>query len=219
MTPSAVPQMRDLAAMHSNLMEKLRGGFELAVELLSGNHTHLLSDIEAELLSNNKAALLSGNKPEILSNNQMPIFSGNRIEFFSNLKIDIRIENRGNNNGNHPGTADAGNAGHARRRAATCPVDRPDAHTRSRHAAHAALVDRSGRAFGSGDESRTIRPVVAPSSNRRDSSRRRWDAVMLCQHLRQLEAEMLAAGLRETFRGKAWSTVAASGSISTATST
>jgi len=28
---------------------------------------------------------------------------------------------------------------------------------------------------------------------------------MTCEHLRQLEAEILAAGLRETFRGKAWS--------------
>jgi hypothetical protein len=28
---------------------------------------------------------------------------------------------------------------------------------------------------------------------------------MLCEHLRQLEAEILAAGLRETFRGQAWS--------------
>jgi hypothetical protein len=95
----AVPQVRDLAAMHSNLTDKLRGAFKLAVDLLSGNETHLLSDIEAELLSNNKAALLSGNKPEILSGNQMPILSGNRVSILSNLKIEIHIEN----SGNHPG--------------------------------------------------------------------------------------------------------------------
>lgn len=28
---------------------------------------------------------------------------------------------------------------------------------------------------------------------------------MTCQHLRQLEAELIAAGIPETFRGKAWS--------------
>ena len=27
---------------------------------------------------------------------------------------------------------------------------------------------------------------------------------MTCKHLRQLEAEIIAAGLRETFRGRAW---------------
>lgn len=28
---------------------------------------------------------------------------------------------------------------------------------------------------------------------------------MTCEHLRQLEAEIIAAGIRETYRGKAWS--------------
>jgi hypothetical protein len=128
--PMAVPQVRDLAAMHQSLTDKLRGAFKLAAQLLSGNETHLLSDIEAELLSNNKAALLSGNKPEILSNNQMPILSGNRVSILSNLKIEIHIENSGNNNG-HPGMPGTPGApvNHVRPSAvpmhSTAPVTRP----------------------------------------------------------------------------------------------
>lgn len=140
-TPAAMPQMRDLAAMHSGLMDKLRGAFDLAVELLSGNQTHLMSDIQADLLSKNKAellsgnkakvlseispTLLSGNKPEVLSNNQMPILSGNRVSLFSNLKIEIHIENSGNNNGNHPGGPGAPGAAPMRSSTSTAPYAVP----------------------------------------------------------------------------------------------
>jgi hypothetical protein len=89
---------------------------ELAVNLLSGNETNLLSGNKPELLSKNKAELLSDNKTEllsknnpkllsdnkqkILSNNKTAILSGNHFSFFSGLKIEIHIDNVGNNSGN-----------------------------------------------------------------------------------------------------------------------
>jgi hypothetical protein len=81
---------------------------ELAVNLLSGNETNLLSGNKPELLSKNKAELLSDNKtellsknnPKLLSNNKTAILSGNHFSFFSGLKIEIHIENVGNNSGN-----------------------------------------------------------------------------------------------------------------------
>lgn len=123
-SPQKAPQHRPLAqpgAMLDHLKQfaadqkpqwdELLRAFKLAVNLLSGNETNLLSGNRPELLSKNKAALLSGNspevlsgnKPKILSDNHTPILSNNHfsLSFLSNLKIDIHIENTGNNNGNN----------------------------------------------------------------------------------------------------------------------
>ncbi len=61
---------------------------DIAVDLLSGNQT--------DLLSKNKTALLSGNNPKVLSENTTPILSGNSFSLFSNIKVEIHIENSGN---------------------------------------------------------------------------------------------------------------------------
>jgi hypothetical protein len=173
---AAVPQMRDLAAMHGSLMDKLRGALDVAVDLLSGNHTHLLSDIEAELLSNNKAELLSGNKtkvlsdispnllsgnkPEVLSNNQMPILSGNRVSFFSNLKIEIHIENAGNNNGNNNGSAVG--PGSPMRPAPTAPFA-PSGMRPAVTAPHAPGGTSAGAYYGPGSGPAPGTPIPPPA--------------------------------------------------------
>jgi hypothetical protein len=112
-------QLKKVGQLQKPRWESLLRALELAVNLLSGNETNLLSGNKPELLSGNKAALLSGNcpkllsgnetellsgnKPKILSDNQTPILSGNRfsLSVLSNLKIEIHIENTGNNSGNH----------------------------------------------------------------------------------------------------------------------
>jgi hypothetical protein len=112
-----VDQLKKLGAAQKSRWEELLRVLKLAVNLLSGNETNLLSGNRPELLSKNKAALLSGNspnllsgnspkllsgnKPEILSHNKTSLFSGNHISLFSGLKIEIHIENTGNNSGNH----------------------------------------------------------------------------------------------------------------------
>jgi hypothetical protein len=124
--PAAQPPFRPrvAAALMAPLAEKfatvkdqlVRWIREAAVKILSGNETNLLSgnspkllsDNEPKILSGNRAKLLSENEPKILSNNKTavlsgnktPILSGNRISFFSGLKIEIHIENTGNNSGN-----------------------------------------------------------------------------------------------------------------------
>ena len=105
-----------------NLGAQLRRALDIAVDLLSNNEadllsknkTALLSGNEADLLAKNKTALLSGNSPKlvsdnatpilsgnktpILSGNKTPILSGNTFSMFSNIKVEIHIENSGNNN-------------------------------------------------------------------------------------------------------------------------
>ncbi len=119
-------QLKQLAERQKPRWEELLRVLKLAANLLSGNETNLLSGNNPDLLSKNKAALLSGNsptllsgnspallsgnspkllsgnKPNILSGNQTPILSGNRfsLSILSNLKIEIHIENTGNNSGN-----------------------------------------------------------------------------------------------------------------------
>jgi hypothetical protein len=111
-------QLKQLGAEQKDRYESILRALKLAVNLLSGNETNLLSGNRPELLSKNEAALLSGNspkllsgnkpkilsdnKPKILSDNQTPILSGNRfsLSILSNLKIEIHIENTGNNSGN-----------------------------------------------------------------------------------------------------------------------
>jgi hypothetical protein len=111
-----VEQLKKLGAEQKSRWEELLRVLKLAVNLLSGNETNLLSGNRPELLSKNKAALLSGNsphllsgnrpkllsgnKPEILSHNKTSLFSGNHISLFSGIKIEIHIENTGNNSGN-----------------------------------------------------------------------------------------------------------------------
>jgi hypothetical protein len=81
---------------------------ELSMDLFSGNQTNLLSGNKPELLSGNNTELLSKNNPKllsdnkqkILSNNKTSILSGNHFSFFSGLKIEIHIDNVGNNSGN-----------------------------------------------------------------------------------------------------------------------
>ena len=66
--------------------------------LLSGNSPKLVSDNATPILSGNKTPILSGNKTPILSGNKTPILSGNTFSMFSNIKVEIHIENSGNNN-------------------------------------------------------------------------------------------------------------------------
>ena len=68
--------------------------------LLSDNTTELLSRNEPSLLSDNTTELLSRNEPELLSGNDTRLFSGNELELFSNIKVEIKVTNSGNNNGN-----------------------------------------------------------------------------------------------------------------------
>jgi hypothetical protein len=113
-------QMKIFAERQKAQWEKmLSTALKLTATLLSGNETNLLSGNRPELLSKNKTSLLSGNSPELLSKNnpkllsenkqkllsgnKTAIFSGNHFSFFSGLKIDIHIENTGNNNGNNSG--------------------------------------------------------------------------------------------------------------------
>jgi hypothetical protein len=84
-----------------NLKEKLsRLAEDLTLKLLSNNQAHLLSGNSPKFLSENEPEILSGNKTQLLSGNHASIFSGNHVSFFSGLKIEIHIENTGNNNGN-----------------------------------------------------------------------------------------------------------------------
>ena len=69
--------------------------------LLSDNATELLSRNEPELLSGNATELLSRNEPELLSGNDTRLFSGNELELFSNIKVEIKVTNSGNSNGNN----------------------------------------------------------------------------------------------------------------------
>jgi hypothetical protein len=113
-------QLKIFAERQKSQWEKmLSTALKLTATLLSGNETNLLSGNRPELLSKNKTSLLSGNSPELLSKNnpkllsenkqkllsgnKTAIFSGNHFSFFSGLKIDIHIENTGNNNGNNSG--------------------------------------------------------------------------------------------------------------------
>jgi hypothetical protein len=114
-----VDQLKKLGEQQKPGWEKLLRALDFAINLLSGNETNLLSGNKPELLSKNKAALLSGNnpeilsknnpkllsgnKPKILSGNKTSLFSGNHFSFFSGLKIEVHIENAGNNNGNNSG--------------------------------------------------------------------------------------------------------------------
>jgi hypothetical protein len=95
------PACEKLKALGAHLGRAL----DIALDLFSGNQADLLSKNKAALLSGNKAALLSGNSanllsgnaPKVLSENTTPIFSGNTFSLFSNFKVEIHIENSGNN--------------------------------------------------------------------------------------------------------------------------
>jgi hypothetical protein len=111
-------QMKRVAVEQQKQWEPVLKAIKLAATLLSDNEMNLLSGNKPELLSKNKAALLSGNsptllsgnspellsgnKPKIVSDNETKLLSGNRfsLSILSNLKIEIHIENSGNNNGN-----------------------------------------------------------------------------------------------------------------------
>jgi hypothetical protein len=100
----ALPQEMDLL---SDIAVKLLSGnvtkllADVCAELFSGNSTELFSGNEPELLSGNTTELLSRNEPELLSGNDTRLFSGNEVELFSNIKLEIKITNSGNNNGNN----------------------------------------------------------------------------------------------------------------------
>jgi hypothetical protein len=109
-----------------SLGEHLARALDIAVDLFSGNEAEFLSKNRTALLSGNKPTilsgnapnllsgnapnLLSGNAPKLLSGNATPIFSGNKAQIlsgnsfsmFSNLKIEIHIENSGNNSPSIP---------------------------------------------------------------------------------------------------------------------
>ena len=82
---AAAPILEKLKDIGAHLGRAL----DLAADLFSGN--------EAEFLSKNKTALLSGNNPKVLSENTTPILSGNTFSVFSNIKVEIHIDNSGNN--------------------------------------------------------------------------------------------------------------------------
>jgi hypothetical protein len=69
-------------------------------KLLSENETPILSGnrVEAKQLSENNTHLLSGNTSKLLSDNKTPVLSGNKISLFSDIKVEINMENIGNNN-------------------------------------------------------------------------------------------------------------------------
>jgi hypothetical protein len=102
MPPHGVVAPRSSLVEHfADLKEKLgRLIREASLKLFSGNETNLLSGNSPKLLSENEPKILSGNKTQVLSGNRTPILSGNRISLFSGLKIEIHIENNGNNSGN-----------------------------------------------------------------------------------------------------------------------
>ena len=121
-----VEQLKQLAAQQKSRLDTLLRAVELAFNALSGNETNLLSGNRPELLSKNNTSLLSGNspellsgnspkllsgnKPKILSDNQTPILSGNHLSLsiLSDIKIEVHIENTGNNSGNHAPPPPAG---------------------------------------------------------------------------------------------------------------
>jgi hypothetical protein len=104
-------QMKRVAVEQQKQWEPVLKAIKLAATLLSDNEMNLLSGNKPELLSKNKAALLSGNSPELLSgnkpkivsDNETKLLSGNKfsLSILSNLKIEIHIENSGNNSGNN----------------------------------------------------------------------------------------------------------------------
>jgi hypothetical protein len=101
--PTPLGRAASLLKQYEALKENLcRFAWDMAVNLLSGNEAHLLSENCPKLLSENNPKLLSDNKAQLLSGNQTRIFSNNHLSFFSDLKIEIHIENTGNNSGNHP---------------------------------------------------------------------------------------------------------------------
>jgi hypothetical protein len=69
-------------------------------KVLSENETPILSGnrVEAKQLSENDTHLLSGNTSKLLSDNKTPMLSGNKISLFSDIKVEINMENIGNNN-------------------------------------------------------------------------------------------------------------------------
>lgn len=105
-TPKPLPyKVATTAEKLKDLGRQLGRAVDIALDLLSNNQADLLSGNTAALLSGNKAALLSGNTPTILSGNTpkllsentTPILSGNSFSVLSNIKIEIHIENSGNN--------------------------------------------------------------------------------------------------------------------------
>ena len=85
------------------ILEKLRDlgahlgrALDIAVDLLSGNEAEFLSKNKTTLLSGNNPAILSGNR-KVLSENTTPVLSGNTFSVFSNIKVEIHIDNSGNN--------------------------------------------------------------------------------------------------------------------------
>ena len=89
---AAKPSLQKTAATMEklkNLGTELGRTLDLAIDLFSGNG--------ADSLSQNKTALLSGNSPKLLSENTTPILSGNTFSLFSNIKVEIHIDNSGNN--------------------------------------------------------------------------------------------------------------------------
>ena len=111
--PGLAERLKELAkAPFSQWQELARSVCDVAVNLLSGNVPHILSENKTELLSGNSPklsaeinpTLLSGNKPEILSGNRTALFSGNRVSILSGIKFEIHIHGSGNNNGNGNGS-------------------------------------------------------------------------------------------------------------------
>jgi hypothetical protein len=101
--PVAKPTPKSDATMEKlkDLRTHLGRALSIACDLFSGNEAELFSNNKAAILSGNSPALLSGNKPAILSGNTTPILSGNTLSVLSNIKIEIHIENSGNNHPPH----------------------------------------------------------------------------------------------------------------------
>ncbi len=87
---AALEKLKDLGA-------HLGRALDIAVDLFSGNEAELLSKNKTALLSGNRPTILSGNNPKVLSENATPILSGNTFSVLSNIRVEIHIENSGNN--------------------------------------------------------------------------------------------------------------------------
>jgi hypothetical protein len=81
----------------------------VALHLLSGNNTNLLSGLDPVILARNKVNLLSGNKPKLKDSSPFSFMSGNKLEIRINGSFNNNRDS-GNSNPNPEPPADEGPA-------------------------------------------------------------------------------------------------------------
>ena len=97
---AAKPCPRPTAATMDKLKDlggHLGRALDVALDLLSGNEANLLSNNNTALLSGNCPKVRLGDNPKVLSENRIPVLSGNTFSLLSNIKVEIHIDNSGNN--------------------------------------------------------------------------------------------------------------------------